>query len=106
MLGLFVCVSALPIVGWPSGEAPATFDFVRMLGAVVKVVADTVVGECAAAALGHGDCKGGRVLCLLPGGHSQGGMFGLVGSLRTQGATRANQSLVDRVNKAGRCSEQ
>ncbi len=37
----------------PAGETPSTFDLILMVGAIIKMVADPIVGEGATAATGH-----------------------------------------------------
>lgn len=40
-------------MSWPALKAPATFDFVGVVGTVVEMVAHPIVSEGAAAAVGH-----------------------------------------------------
>ena len=53
MLPLLVLQTEFPIMSGPAGETPAAFDLIRVVGAVIEMVADSVVGEGAATALRH-----------------------------------------------------
>ena len=53
MLPLLVLQTEFPIVSGPAGETPAAFDLIGVVGAVVEMIADPVVGEGAATALRH-----------------------------------------------------
>ena len=53
VLPLLVLQTEFPIVSGPAGETPAAFDLIGVVGAVVEMVADPIVGEGAATALRH-----------------------------------------------------
>ena len=53
VLPLLVLQTEFPIVSGPAGETPAAFDLIGVVGAVVEMIADPVVGEGAATTLRH-----------------------------------------------------
>ena len=55
MLLFFVLYAELSIMSGPAGETPAAFNLVRMVGAVVEMITDTIGSERAATALRHGE---------------------------------------------------
>lgn len=53
MFSLLVFQALLSGVGWPSSETPAAFDLIGVIGTIVEMIAHSIVGEAAAAALRH-----------------------------------------------------
>ena len=54
MILLLVLEAQSSIMGRPTSVAPATFDFVAVVGAVIEMVPYAIWGEEAATAFGHG----------------------------------------------------